>query len=78
MPLTLLLSVTVFVVGVDTYIVAAVLPAIADDLRESISSVGLIASAYALPVAVLSPILGPVSDRLGRRFSLLLAPIIPM
>ena len=68
----MLLGLAVFVVGVDTYIVAAVLPAIADDLGESISNVGLIASAYALPVALLSPVFGPLSDRRGRRFALLL------
>ena len=52
MPTTVLLGLAVFVVGVDTYIVAAVLPAIADDLGESISNVGFVASAYALPVAL--------------------------
>lgn len=72
MPTSVLLGLAVFVVGVDTYIVAAVLPAIADDLGESISNVGLIASAYALPVAILSPAFGPLSDRRGRRFALLL------
>ena len=72
MPTTVLLGLAVFVVGVDTYIVAAVLPAIADDLGESISNVGLVASAYALPVALLSPVFGPLSDRRGRRFALLL------
>jgi DHA1 family purine base/nucleoside efflux pump-like MFS transporter len=71
-PTTVLLGLAVFVVGVDTYIVAAVLPAIADDLGESIASVGLVASAYALPVALLSPVFGPISDRFGRRFALLL------
>ncbi len=70
--MTVLLGLAVFVVGVDTYIVAAVLPAIADDLGESISNVGLVASAYALPVAILSPVFGPLSDRRGRRFALLL------
>lgn len=69
---TLLLGLAVFVVGVDSYIVAAVLPAIADDLRQPIANVGLIASAYALPVAILSPVFGPLSDRRGRRFALLL------
>jgi MFS transporter, DHA1 family, inner membrane transport protein len=72
MPTAVLLGLAVFVVGVDSYIVAAVLPAIADDLREPIASVGLVASAYALPVAILSPIFGPLSDRRGRRFALLL------
>ncbi len=76
MPATLLLGLAVFVVGVDAYIVAAVLPAIADDLREPIANVGLIASAYALPVAVLSPVFGPLSDRRGRRFALLLGLVI--
>jgi len=70
--MTVLLALAVSVIGMDTYIVAAVLPAIADDLSEPISSVGLIASAYALPVALLSPVFGPLSDRRGRRFSLLL------
>ncbi len=72
MPAIVLLGLAVFVVGVDSYIVAAVLPAVADDLREPVSNVGLIASAYALPVALLAPILGPLSDRRGRRFALLL------
>jgi len=71
-PTSILLGLAVFVVGVDTYIVAAVLPAIADDLHQPISSVGLVASAYGLPVALLSPVFGPLSDRRGRRYGLLL------
>ena len=51
----------------DVDIVAAVLPAIADDLREPISNVGLLASAYNLPTAILAPLFGPLSDRRGRR-----------
>jgi predicted MFS family arabinose efflux permease len=69
---TYVLAIVVFAVGVDSYIVAAVLPAIADDLGESIASVGLLASAYALPTAILAPLLGPLSDRRGRRFAMLL------
>jgi DHA1 family inner membrane transport protein len=71
-PALITLVLCVFAVGVDTYIVAAVLPAIADDLREPIANVGLLASAYALPTALLSPVFGPLSDRRGRRFALLL------
>jgi DHA1 family inner membrane transport protein len=71
-PMIVLLGLAVFVVGVDSYIVAAVLPAVADDLREPVSNVGLVASAYALPVAILSPVFGPLSDRRGRRFAMLL------
>jgi DHA1 family inner membrane transport protein len=72
MPALVTLALCVFAVGVDTYIVAAVLPAIADDLHEPIANVGLLASAYALPTALLSPVFGPLSDRRGRRFALLL------
>jgi predicted MFS family arabinose efflux permease len=72
MPAIAAVGLAVFAVGVDTYIVAAVLPAIADDLHEPISNVGLLASAYNLPTAILAPLFGPLSDRRGRRFSLIL------
>ena len=72
MPVTLALTIAVFAVGVDSYIVAAVLPAIADDLHEPIAAVGLLASAYNLPTAIFSPIFGPFSDRRGRRAAMLL------
>lgn len=72
MHLTLALAIVTFAIGVDTYIVAAILPAIAADLHEPIAAVGLLASAYALPTALLAPVFGPVSDRRGRRFSMLL------
>jgi multidrug resistance protein len=71
-PVSLALTIAVFAVGVDSYIVAAVLPAIADDLHESIAAVGLLASAYNLPTAIFAPILGPLSDRRGRRAAMLL------
>jgi multidrug resistance protein len=69
---TWVLAVAVFAIGVDNYIVAAILPAIADDLHEPISAVGLLASAYSLPTALLAPVFGPLSDRRGRRFAMLL------
>ncbi|HET7030781.1 MAG TPA: MFS transporter [Candidatus Limnocylindrales bacterium] len=72
MPVTLVLTIATFVVGVDLYIVAAVLPAIADDLHEPIGLVGLLASAYALPTAIFAPLFGPVSDRRGRRAGMLI------
>src|SRR5215216_6783438 len=71
MSVTLALTIAVFAVGVDTYIVAAVLPAIADDMHESIAAVGLLVSAYNLPTAIFAPIFGPFSDRRGRRAAML-------
>ena len=64
------LAIAVFAVGVDTYIVVGLVPEVADDLRESIAAVGLLASAYALPTALLAPVFGPLSDRRGRRLAM--------
>ena len=72
MSATLPLAIAIFAVGVDAYIVAATLPAIADDLREPIAAVGILASSYALPAAVFAPVFGPLSDRRGRRRAMLL------
>src|SRR5262245_25054079 len=71
-PVPLALTIATFAVGVDNYIVAAVLPAIADDLHEPIALVGLLASAYALPTAIFAPVFGPLSDRRGRRTGMLI------
>jgi multidrug resistance protein len=68
--LTVGLAIVAFALGVDTYIVAAILPEVARDLHEPVASVGWLASAYALPTALLAPVFGPLSDRRGRRFSL--------
>ena len=57
--LTFALAVVAFAIGVDNYIVAAMLPAVAAELNEPVSSVGLLASAYALPTAVLRAGLRP-------------------
>lgn len=67
----LALAVAVFAIGVDTYIVVGVVPEIADALDEPIGAVGLLASAYALPTALLAPLFGPFSDRRGRRTAML-------
>ena len=72
MPVLLALAVAVFAIGVDNYIVAALLPAISNDLAAPIGQVGLIASAYALPTALLAPAFGPFSDRRGRRAAMML------
>ncbi|MFN8620002.1 MAG: MFS transporter [Chloroflexota bacterium] len=65
-----------FAVGVDGYIVAGVLPAVAADLGEPVSAVGLMASAYALPTALLAPLFGPLSDRYGRRLAMTVGLIV--
>jgi multidrug resistance protein len=66
---TLLLA--AFAIGIDMYVVAALIPTLAVDLGESLAALGLIVSAYALPSALLAPVFGPLSDRLGRRLAML-------
>jgi MFS transporter, DHA1 family, inner membrane transport protein len=68
----LVLAAALFAIGIDAYIVVAILPDIAADLNQSVASVGLLASAYSLPLGLLAIPFGPISDRLGRRFSMLL------
>jgi predicted MFS family arabinose efflux permease len=69
---TLALAATLFAVGVDNYIVVANLPQIAAEFGQPVDQVGLLATAYAIPLALLAIPLGPLSDRLGRRFSMVL------
>ena len=72
----LALFLAVFVVGVDTYIVAAILPLMSEDLGTPVAALGLLASAYALPTALLGPAFGPLSDRLGRKNAMLTGAIL--
>jgi multidrug resistance protein len=65
------LVLAVFCLGIDMYVVAALIPTMADDLGEQVATLGLLVSAYALPNALLAPFFGPLSDRLGRRIALL-------
>jgi DHA1 family inner membrane transport protein len=67
---TLTLLLAVFCLGIDLYVVAALIPTMAGDLGQPVSSLAILVSAYALPNAFLAPLLGPLSDRLGRRLAL--------
>lgn len=71
MPIHLVLFVALFAIGIDNYIVVAILPEIAGNLGVTIGVVGLLASAYALPNAFLAPVFGPISDRYGRKVVML-------
>lgn len=71
MAVTSTLLLAVFCLGIDMYVVAALIPTMADDLGEPVAALGLLVSAYALPNAFLAPVFGPLSDRLGRRIAML-------
>ena len=57
------LMLAIFCIGIDMYVVAALIPTMASDLGESVSALALLVSAYALPTALLAPFFGPFSDR---------------
>ncbi len=69
-PAGTVLFIGLFAIGVNTYVVSAILPQLSRALHESIAAAGLLVSAYSLPYAVLAFIFGPVSDRFGRKIAM--------
>ena len=67
MKATVALMLAIFCIGIDMYVVAALIPTMATELDEPVSALALLISAYALPTALLAPFFGPLSDRYGRR-----------
>lgn len=65
-----------FAIGVDNYIMLAILPQLTTDFHHPAQIIGLLSSAYALPLALVAPAFGPISDRLGRRITMLSGMII--
>jgi predicted MFS family arabinose efflux permease len=61
----------VFAVTSQTMILAPILPRIAEQLRVSEARLSVVATGYAVAVAAVAVVAGPVSDRYGRRRMLL-------
>lgn len=66
MPLLLVLACACFVGGLAIRIIDPVVPAVAADLATAEANVSLLASAYAIPYALVQPVLGPVGDLVGK------------
>ncbi|MFF0886887.1 MFS transporter [Streptomyces sp. NPDC003456] len=60
-----------FLFGTETFIVSPLLPTIADDIHVSETAAAQSVTAYVLVYAVTAPFLGLLSDRFGRRRTLL-------
>src|SRR3954469_19083667 len=43
-----------------------IIPQIANDLNETVAAVALLATAFALPYALMQPVLGALADMLGK------------
>lgn len=56
----------IFVVSLDSRVIAPLLPAIAEDFNASIGQAGWIVTAYLLPYGLFQLVYGPIADRIGR------------
>lgn len=65
--LTLVLGLCAFIVGWDSMVVAPITPTMMDDLNASNHIGSLLVSSYALTYFLFSPLLGALSDRVGRK-----------
>ena len=67
------LALATFAVGTDGFVIAGLLPSIADDLDVSIPTAGQLVTVFALVFAVAAPVLGWATSAMNRRTALLLA-----
>ncbi|MEU4604644.1 MFS transporter [Kribbella sp. NPDC023972] len=67
------LAVATFSTGIDGYVLAGLLPAIADDLRVVEAAAGQLVSAFALTSALAAPLLSTVTSRWERRRTIALS-----
>lgn len=66
-PRLALLAVGTFVLGVDSFVLAGLLPAVAGDLHVSVAQAGQLTTSFAITYAVGSPLIATVTGRLDRR-----------
>ncbi|OPJ64012.1 MFS transporter [Clostridium oryzae] len=64
--ITLLFSIF-FLLGCDTFIVSPLVPLIASSFNIAASSGGYLVTAYSILYVIFSPLLGPISDKVGRK-----------
>ncbi|MCR0983985.1 MFS transporter [Roseomonas populi] len=74
--LILLYGLTAFSTSLSARSLDPILPEIARDLAVSTDRIALLATAFALPYALIQPILGPVGDALGKRRIIVIATIL--
>jgi predicted MFS family arabinose efflux permease len=65
--LLLMLQAAAFMVAAEARVIAALLPALADDLHSTLASAGLLITIYALPYGLFQLVYGPLADRFSRQ-----------
>jgi DHA1 family inner membrane transport protein len=66
-PRILFLAIATFAVGTDAYVIAGILPALAQDLHVSIDQAGQMVTLFALTYALGAPFLAVLTARVARR-----------
>jgi predicted MFS family arabinose efflux permease len=64
------LAVGTFVLGVDSFVLAGLLPAVAEDLHVSLAQAGQLTTTFALTYAIGSPLIATATGRFDRRIVL--------
>jgi predicted MFS family arabinose efflux permease len=75
-PRTYLLALGAFTVGTSAYIVSGVLPAVSRQLDVSISTAGQLGTAFAIALAIASPLLAALTGRWERRRLMVVALLV--
>src|SRR5215212_5207893 len=65
--LLILLQAAAFMVAAEARMIAALLPALANDLHSTIAGAGLLITLYALPYGLFQLVYGPLADRFSRQ-----------
>ncbi|AGK96477.1 MFS transporter [Clostridium pasteurianum] len=70
-PIVFVLFMTIFIIGADTFIISPLVPTISKYFSVNASEAGLLVTAYSIGYAIFAFIFGPISDKIGRRFLLI-------
>ncbi|WP_377865703.1 MFS transporter [Bacillus sp. R86525] len=71
-----ILAIVAFFVGLDSLLVAPLLPAITETISMPDGSGGLLITVYALCYGITAPLFGPMSDRVGRKRMIIMGFVI--
>jgi len=74
--LILILGLNGFIVMADNWVVSPILPAISGDIGVTVTSAGMLITAYMIPFGLFQLIFGPLADRFGKKKIISLSMII--